>query len=95
MGRWVRLLVISILIFSIYHLIRDISTAFFNVHNVFVDFAHRDHLWCGPTCPYITLPFELYGIVVSSVVLKRNRLGLLGTSLFAMVPVWIVAALLP
>lgn len=95
MDRWIKILITSILVFSIYHLIRDVSTAFFNIHNDFVDFGHRDHLWCRPICPYITLPFEAYGIVASLVVLKRNKLGLLGASLYVTVSIWLLGVLLP
>ncbi len=83
-----------ILIFSCYHLIRDILQIL-DWHNAFTNVLHRPHQWCKPYCDYVTLPLDILGIYGSIVVLKRNRLGVLGMIVLLSFPVWLMAALLP
>jgi hypothetical protein len=90
MNKILRLIFYTILLFSIYHLIRDLLTNA-GVHNYIVDFAHRPKtLWCGKICPWVTVPPEIFNIIVSTIVLKRNNVGALGFLVLIQVPIWIV-----
>ncbi len=94
MNRGIRLIFWAILIFSLYHLIRDLFQIF-NVNGVFINIFHRDHLWCAPYCDDVTLPLDLFGLVGSSAVIKRNKLGLLGKAILLTIPLWVLATLPP
>lgn len=83
-----------ILILSIYHLIRDILQIL-DIEYSFVNIFHRDHIWCKPYCDYVTLPLDFFGIIASFVLLKRNKLGLLGILLILTLPLWLLALYLP
>lgn len=84
----------AVLLFSIYHLARDLLQTF-NLDSAFTDIGHRSHQWCGSYCDIITLPFDIAGIAISAIVLKRNRIGLLGSLLLVMIPIFIGFTLLP
>jgi len=85
-----RLIFVVTLLFSVYHLIRDLLTNA-GVHNYIVDFAHRPQtLWCGRVCPWVTVPPEIFTIIASAIVLKRNRVGILGVLVLIQVPIWII-----
>lgn len=77
-----------------YHLVRDILQAF-GIHNSVVDFLHRPHRWCRPICDYVTIPPELFVIVSSVIVLKRNKVGMLGAAVLISLLLWPVFILLP
>ena len=67
----------SLLIIFSYHLIRDIL----QINGVWfwlTRLAHWPRQWCSPNCDYVTLWAESFGIVGSLIVLKRDRVGLLG-----------------
>ena len=85
---------IIVFILSTYHLIRDILQTF-EIHNSFTNILHRPHLWCKPYCNYVTYPLDLLGIIGSWIVLKRNKLGTIGTIIILSLPLWLLAALLP
>lgn len=89
----VKVLLSGILIFSSYHLIRDVLQIF-NIDNSFTQIAHRDHEWCKPICDYVTIPFDMAGIVVPAILLRRNRFGRLGVILICMLIVWTTFVLL-
>ncbi len=83
-----------VLAVSAYHLIRDLLQTF-SLDSAFTDIAHRPHEWCGGYCDVVTIPFDILGIVIAAVVLKRGRVGIQGIALLAMLPVWIAFTLLP
>ncbi len=87
-------LFILILLISSYHLIRD-TLQIFDIHNFFIDIWNRPHIWCRPYCDFATFPLEIFNIVGSSVVLKRNRVSLLGILVILSLPLWLLAAFLP
>ncbi|OGF99974.1 hypothetical protein A2Y99_01465 [Candidatus Gottesmanbacteria bacterium RBG_13_37_7] len=89
-----RLLFISLLIVFIYHLIRDIFQIY-SISHPLIDIWHRNHLWCKPYCNYITLPSEIFIIIASVVILRRNRVGLLGKIVLFSLIFWPFALLLP
>ena len=94
MNRILKIIFTLALLLSIYHLVRDLLTNF-GIHNYILDFAHRPHLWCGKFCPWITVPPEIFNIIASLIILKRNRVGLLGFLVLIQPPLWILAVLLP
>lgn len=56
---WIVILWI-VLIYSTQHLIRDILSDIFGIHNMFTEFGHRESsnaLWCGKYCKWTTFPF--------------------------------------
>lgn len=89
-----KIVFLSFFLFSVYHLIRDIATNL-GIHNPIVDFVHRDHLWCGSVCQYITIPPEIFNIFSSIIILRRNRIGFLGLLALFSIPLWIIASLVP
>jgi hypothetical protein len=84
----------GILVFSTYHLIRDLLQTF-NLDSAFTDIGHRSHQWCGQYCDVVTIPFDVVGILVAATVLKKNRLGMRGAALLATLPLWAIFTLLP
>ncbi len=89
-----RSLFITIFIFSLYHFIRDLLQTF-EIHSSFTNIFHRPHQWCSLYCNYVTYPLDLLGIIGSLVVLKRNKLGVLGAVILLSLPLWVLAAILP
>ena len=98
MSKILKLIFITIHLFSIYHLFRDLLTNF-GIHNYVLDFNHRHHLWCDKlyswVCSWITVPPEVFNIVASLVVLKRDRIGILGFILLLQPLVWFLILLIP
>jgi len=94
MNKYLKILFIIILVTSSYHMVRDLLQTF-NFDSFFTDIAHRPHQWCGQYCDVVTIPFDIVGIIISAIVLKRNKVGLLGVLLLAMIPVFIGFTLLP
>ena len=82
-----------LLIWSTYHLVRDILQIF-GVSNFLVDVLHRNHLWCAQYCSYVTIPPEIFVIIASGIVLWRKRIGILGALVLISIPFWIMAWLL-
>ena len=90
MNKVFRFIFIAVLLFSVYHLIRDLLTNA-GIHNYILDIAHRPKtLWCGAICPWVTVPPEIFTIIASTLVLKRNHIGVLGFLVLVQVPIWIV-----
>lgn len=85
---------IAVLVLSSYHLLRDILQTF-GVHNLFTNILHRPHEWCGPYCNYVTYPLDLLGIIGSWIVIRRDKIGLIGKVIILSLPLWLLAALLP
>lgn len=84
----------GVLLLSVYHLIRDVLQAL-SMDSAFTDIGHRSHQWCGAYCDEVTIPFDVLGIVVPVIVLRRGHVGRLGWLLVATLPFLILFALLP
>ena len=82
-----RLFFVLLIVFSVYHLIRDIFQNY-HIENVTTSFLKMDKNWCGTYCNHITVPFELFILGGSFVVVKRNKTGLLGYLVIAVLLVW-------
>ena len=89
-----RYLFVAVLIFSTYHLFRDVLQIL-EVNNLFSDFLHRPHMWCKPYCNYVTFPLDFFGIIGSTIVLKRKKAGVLGVFIIITLPLWLTAMFLP
>ena len=81
-----------ILLGATYHLVRDIMQIM-GVQNLFAQIGHVDHEWCKSIyCDYVTFPVEIFIIVASIVIIKRNKFGSLGLlvlfALFAGLFMW-------
>lgn len=94
MNRILRYIFILILIVSLYHLVRDILQTL-EFKNLLTTFLYRPHIWCKPYCNYVTYPLDILGIFGSFIVLKRNKLGVLGAIVILSQTLWFLAALLP
>lgn len=94
MPKPLRIVFIIILVASAYHFIRDVLQTF-DLHSFFTNVAHRPHEWCGQYCDVVTIPFDVISIVVTAIVLHRDRVGALGVALLASLPLWLVFTLLP
>ena len=90
--RWVTILFLG---FFIYHLIRDILQIFNIRGNIIADLFITSHYWCRPYCDYITIPPEVIGTVLSLVILKRKKFGLLGIVVLACITFIFIGFLLP
>lgn len=88
MTRIERVTFISLIIFSVYHSIRDVLQIM-GIHNWLADVANYKHNWCraiAPVCDYYLFPWEAFVFIGSIIVLKRNKVGLLGRSvLFSLI----------
>lgn len=88
-----RYLFVIILMFSTYHLVRDILQTF-GIHNAFTNILHRSHTeWCRSYCNFVTYPLDLLGMIGSYIVLKRNKLGTVGVVLLISLLFWLLALL--
>lgn len=89
MNRSLYFIFLILLVWSAYHLVRDILQIF-GIQHYFIDIGHRSHVWCAPYCAYITLAPEIFNIAAIGVVLKRNKVGLLGIIVLLSIPVWLL-----
>jgi len=94
MSKLLKITFIAILLLSCYHTVRDILQTF-EIHNWFTEIFHRPHLWCRPYCNIATIPLDLFGIIAPVVVLKRNRLGIIGVIVLLSMFLWPLAIFLP
>lgn len=70
-----------ILIYSAQHLVRDILSDVFGIHNTFTEFLHRESsnsAWCYGFCKWTTFPVEIFYIFASLYLLKKKNFGLIG-----------------
>lgn len=82
-----------ILLFSIYHFLRDILQTL-NFDNSFTNIFHRDHYWCRPYCDLVTYPLDLFGIIAALIILRRNKSGVLAKILYCSLFLWLGALLI-
>jgi len=94
MSKFWRFVLIVILIFSIYHLIRDIATDLIGFHSSIFDIGHRKYTefrWCSWYCIYTTFPLEGFNIFAVTKILRRNKIGTLGNLVLLSLIYWIYA----
>ena len=84
MNRLLKLVFVAILLFSLYHFLRDVLQTF-DVRTPLTDIAHRPHEWCGKYCDVVTWPLDIVGMIIPVIVLTRNKLGLLGVLLLSLI----------
>lgn len=80
MGRYWRIIFIGIVVFSVYHTIRDILQLL-DVDSILATFIERPHKWCATFCnysDYVGLIAEISAGITGIIVLKRNKVGKLG-----------------
>lgn len=94
MKTFIKVTLILILLFSSYHLVRDLLQIF-NLDNKFTDVFHWSHIWCGEMCDFVTLPFDLIGIIGPLDFLLNNKIRLYGKIALVTFPFWLLAILLP
>jgi hypothetical protein len=89
------LFIILIILFS-YHLMRDVLQIV-GIQNILtqIDLVYRDHYWCKPYCDYVSIPPEVFGIIGSSIVLNRGKIGAIGIAVLASLVFWPFAIFLP
>ena len=89
---WKIIFTALIIVFTV-HFIRDILQIF-NIDNLLAT-PSGPRRWCKPYCDYVTVPPELFIIISSIIVLKRNRVGKLGFVVLTSLIYWPFAAFLP
>ena len=83
-----------VLVGAIYHLVRDIFQIV-GVHYEFTQIGHWGHEWCGMACDYVTLPVDVFLIVVSILAIRRERFGVFEISLIAVLVLSLIMWFLP
>lgn len=76
--------------FFVLHTVRDVLQIL-QVHNFLADFYTTHHIWCGQYCDYVGFPPELFGLVGSAIVLRRNKVGWLGYFILISLIFWPMA----
>jgi hypothetical protein len=76
-----------LIIISIIHLIRDILQIA-RIDTWLTTSLHTNTAYCTPFCDYITLPFEIYIIIVGWLVLRRRNLNYLELSTYIVFLIW-------
>lgn len=89
MSKALKFIYLILLIFFVLHLLRDILQIF-DIHTLLSDTVTTNHKWCRPYCDYATLPYEIFGIVGSFIVLRRNKMGLIGVVVLLSLPLWTI-----
>ncbi|MEK7571429.1 MAG: hypothetical protein AAB553_04075 [Patescibacteria group bacterium] len=84
-----RSIFIVLLAFFVVHLLRDILQIF-DVNTPLATLMRTNHSWCRPFCDFATLPHEIFGIIGSSIVLRRNKMGILGWLVLLSLPLWTI-----
>lgn len=78
---------LALILFSFYHLLRDILQIF-HIENFASTFLKTDKNWCSSYCNFITVPFELFILGGGVVIVKRNRVGVLGFFVISVFLIW-------
>ncbi len=94
MKKAIRTIFAIILVFSCYHLIRDV-VQILELNNDLTEIFHRTHQWCGQYCNYVTLPLEIIGLIGATIVLKRNKIGIIGIITLLSLLLWPIFQFLP
>jgi len=93
MNTWLKIIFVFVLVFSVYHLFRDILQIL-EVENILTNVFHWQHTWCGAYCNYVSLPPEIGAIVGSVIVLRRDRIGIIGILTLVFPPILLLLTLL-
>lgn len=92
MGSKVKFIYKTILVFGIYHLVRDILQII-GVENVLTQVASKPHEWAkvfGEYHQYLSLPLDLIMIFGPLIILKRDKSGNWGVVVFLSVTLLIL-----
>lgn len=73
-----KIIFLILLVYFIFHTIRDVLQILNLYGNPLADLLKTNHSWCRPYCDYVTLPPDLLGIIGSVIVLNRNKTDLIG-----------------
>lgn len=84
-----RLIFLFLTIIFIYHFVRDILQVA-GVHNIITetDLIYKKNHWCKPYCDSFSIILETFGIISSIIVLKRERVGVLGALILISLIFW-------
>ena len=94
MGRMIKWVLIFVLLFSIYHLIRDILQIL-DVNFFLTSAWHRPHNWCSPYCGQATFTLDIAGILISVIGLRRGLNKIIASALIILLLLWLLMSLLP
>lgn len=94
MSSVIKTVILCILLFNVFHLIRDVAQII-GIQSLVTQFAHIPHMWCQPGCDYVTFPLILISMSMSAYVLYRNYLGKMGRIVIALQLFWPIFTLLP
>lgn len=94
MNKMIKIIFYFVLVFSFYHLTRDLLTNL-GFHNIFLDIFHRPQTyWCKSACSWITIPPEVFNIVATTYLLLKDKFGILGFIVVLQIPIWLIFILL-
>lgn len=94
MNKYLRIFFIGLLVFFVYHLMRDMLQIY-GTSNFLTQIGHTKHFWCKDYCNQVTLIPEIFGIIASVLVIKNKRVGVLGFILLTTLPIWLLFQFLP
>lgn len=77
MNNYWKIVFYIIIVFSILHTIRD-TLQIFKIHTLLSDFYVTHDNWCSTFCDYVAFPFELFTGIGAYIVLRRNKVSVLG-----------------
>jgi hypothetical protein len=89
MNKFLKIIFTLLLVFFIIHLVRDLLQVY-HVNTPLATMLRTNHLWCRPYCDYATFPHEIFGIIASSIVLRRNKVGILGILVLLSLTLWTI-----
>lgn len=78
----------SLILFSVYHFIRDILQTL-NIENVLTLVFKTNKNWCGWYCNLITIPFEIFIFTCSLIIIRRKKGGTLAYLVGLVFLVWL------
>ena len=91
--KWQKIFLWTSLFYASQHLVRDVLSDIFNIHNAFTDFAHRKAAagrWCHQFCRWTTFPLEIFYILASLYLLKTKKFSPLGyLMIFLLIPIFL------
>ena len=86
-NKYWQLIVFILLLFSIFHLIRDILQIL-KIDNIISASLHTSRTWCNPVCDYVTIPPEAFIIMAAPIILFRKKFGILGDLILIVFFIW-------